>query len=370
MNDDLSFNGMNVVLTAGGTGGHIFPAEAVAIALKQHGATVSIVSDARFAKYGGHLNDFETHILPSSALSGNVFKKAKGVLSLLRGYKKARALLKEKQPDVVIGFGGYPSLTTMLAATHLGCKTLIHEQNSVLGKTNRMLAKKVTAIATSFDEVKYLTPSMQQKTTFTGNPVRAPICALAEEAYIPPSKDDIMNVLVIGGSQGASVFSDVVPKAIKLLPKKCQKNIHISQQCRPAETEATAEAYINMHVDADIHTFFTDMPARLKAAHIVVARAGASTVTELAVAGRPSVLIPYPYATDDHQNINAHMLEKAGAAWVMEQNVFTPQALADLFETCLNNPENLQKASAAAKNVAKPHAVDALLKQISYITRA
>ena len=351
---------MKVVLTSGGTGGHIFPAEALARELVERGADITVMTDHRFSQYAGNLSAFPTHILPCSTLSGGVFAKLKGAWSIVAGYRKARQLLKEIKPDVVVGFGGYPSFPAMLAATHLKLKTVIHEQNSVLGRTNNVMASKVDAIALSYPNTLRVNDNVKPKTHVVGNPVRNAVCEVGKTDYDAYDKGKTFHLLVMGGSQGASVFSEIVPKALGKLPLLLRQNMHVSHQCRPADVDQTRVDYAQYTILADIDTFFSDVPERLKRAQLVITRSGASTVAELAVSGRPSILVPYPHATDDHQRINAQSLEDAGAAWVMPQDGFTVDALAAKMEAFFTLPSTLAEAAENAKNIGNPDAAKTL----------
>lgn len=355
----------HIVLAAGGTGGHIFPAEALAEELAARGCKVSLVTDRRFADYSaasmkGILGDIPIHYVRAGTMGKNLYRRAMGALAIGLGVWQAGRLLARLAPDAAVGFGGYPSFPTMMAAAGRGIPTVIHEQNGVLGRANRMLAARVGAIATSFPETGLMREENKPKATLVGNPVRAAIQALHDVPYPELAEDGVMRVLILGGSQGASVFSRVVPGAVALLPEPLRRRLRIDQQTRAEDMEATRAAYAALAMQADLSPFFADVPARLAAAHLVISRSGASTLAELTCAGRPAVLVPYPGSTDDHQTANAHALEDAGGGWTMPQDGFTPEALAARLEAFLTLPETLAKAAAAARAIGRPKAAAAL----------
>lgn len=355
-----SFLPPSVVLAAGGTGGHIFPAQALAEELVARGIRVTLVTDKRFANYTQSFDRVEVKIIRSGSMSGSFIRRALNIVNILVGIWQARNILKSLQPIAVVGFGGYPSFPTMVAAALTHCYSVTHEQNSVLGRANRLLALYVTKIATSFMRTSHVPQQVQSKMVFTGNPVRGSIRALHEVPYPSVSMDGKVNVLVLGGSLGATVFSKVVPEAIRLLPVELRNRIRLDQQCRKADIDAVRAAYDAMGVNANLATFFDDVPVRLASAHLVIARAGASTVAELLVAGRPAILVPYPRAMDDHQTFNANTIEDCGGGWLMPEGGFTPQALADKLEQFLNLPNLLADAAAKARAAGHPNAAKLL----------
>jgi len=354
-----------IVLAAGGTGGHIFPAEALAEVLIKKGERVVLVTDQRFANYqSGALSQVELRTIHAGTIGGSWHKKVLGAAGILLGIGQARGVLRSLKPRVVVGFGGYPSFPTVFAAAGMNIPTVIHEQNSVLGRANRLLAGRVDHIATSFPTTQMLAQKDAGKMRFTGNPVRASIRALREVPYSTLVQDGKMHILVTGGSQGASVLSQIVPEAIALLPANLRARVRLDQQCREADLAATRTRYEELGVNADLSTFFADVPARLAVSHLMIARAGASTVCELAVAGRPGILVPYPQAMDNHQYHNADALEQVGGGWVMAQDGFTPQALAARLEAFLNAPESLAKAAENAKTLGVPDAAEKLAELV------
>lgn len=353
-----------IVLAAGGTGGHIFPAEALAEEMLLRGYEPHLITDHRFHQYNknsaeGVLGRIPIHTITAGSLGGGMLSRAKNALGLVRGTVQARAHLKKLKPLAVVGFGGYPSFPTMAAAIFSGQTTIIHEQNSVLGRVNRLFAGKVNLLATSYADMRGM-PTKVKASECTGNPVRAAIRVLANVDYPTLADGGMLRVMVIGGSQGASVFSRVVPDAMKLLPGHIRARIRLDQQCRAGEIEQVREAYAALGMQVDLAPFFTDVAARLASAHIMVCRAGASTVAELMAAGRPAMLVPLPQATDNHQYYNAQAIEDVGAGWVMTQDAFTPEALATKLETLILAPQRLAEYATAMRTLGKPHAASAL----------
>jgi len=361
-------SGKLIVLAAGGTGGHVFPAEALAQALLAQGHRLALITDKRGSGYTGTLGLVETHYISAQGLAGKgVIGLIKGVISLGFGVLQARKLLERLRPDAVVGFGGYASAPTMYAATKLGLPTVIHEQNAVLGRANRLLANRVSRVCTSFDLAK---PAPQgTQTVRTGMPVRAAIAAVRGTPYVAPSAETPFKLLVLGGSQGAKVFSDVIPAATKLLAEPLRKRLEISQQCRLEELDRTHLAYAEAGVHVQLRAFFDNVPELLAGTHLLIARSGASTVAEVSVAGRPSVLVPYPYAADNHQAFNADALAAVGGTWALRQPQFTPQALAEIITQLAMAPAALTKAAEAAASFCIPDAAARLADVVTTLIR-
>ena len=337
-----------ILLAAGGTGGHVFPAEALAAEFASRGRPLMLMTDDRGDRYGGALADVPVHTVTAGTITGgSPLGKIVGLAKAARGTLQARKILDRIKPACAIGFGGYPSLPAMVAARWARIPTLIHEQNAVLGRVNRLLAPRVSAIALSFAATEKLRGSDHTKTQIIGNPVRPEIAGVAD--YVAPAKDGPVRLLVTGGSQGAAVFSRIVPGAVAALPEQIRERLIITQQCRPEDLSFVGETYRGLGIHADLSSFFSTLPDRLGEAHLVVARAGASTVSELAVAGRPAVLVPYPYAVDDHQGANAKSVESSGAGWMMREQAFTQEALAQMLERLVNAPDHLASAALKAK---------------------
>lgn len=338
-----------VVLAAGGTGGHMFPAQALARELVARGSRVILITDRRGGGFGAELDRVETLRIRAAGIAGRGLRgKIKGAIDLGLGYLQARGHLRRIRPGTVVGFGGYASVPTVMAAAHLGARVLLHEQNAVIGRANRLLASRAEAIATSFDRPRGLSPAFDPKMATTGNPVRPEIAAIGETPYPTPGPDDTLHLLVTGGSQGAQAFNDVVPAAIALLPERLRARIEISQQVRGDVIGQVEAAYRRCGVTAHLAGFFDDVPERLARAHLVICRAGASTVAELAAAGRPAILVPYPHATDDHQTDNGRALADAGAAWLLPEPSLTAQGLSERLESLLCAPALLGRAAHCA----------------------
>ncbi len=348
-----------VVLAAGGTGGHMFPAEALARALLQRDVRVVLITDRRGHAFGNALPEVEVHRIRATQIGGGLVNKTRGAWELLMGYGQARGLLRALAPAVVAGFGGYPSLPTGYAAGRTGIPLVLHEQNALAGRANRWLAPKATAIAASFPRVDGLPDTARARMEVTGNPVRPAILDVAGQPYQPPNGGPI-RLLVTGGSQGARVFSDVLPEALNQLPEEIRLRLQVAQQCRPEELEATRRAYVGTGIQVELETFFSDVPERLARAHLVIGRAGASTVAELAAVGRPSILVPYPFAMDDHQTVNAEIYAEAGATWHMPQDVFTADGLAERVTAMISQPQTLVSLAKAAKAFGRLDAADHL----------
>ena len=349
-----------VVLAAGGTGGHMFPAEALARALLTRGRRVALMTDSRGEAFGERFPGVALHRIRAGRFSGNLLRKALGLVELALGTFEAARQLRTLAPAAVVGFGGYPSVPTMLAAARQNRPTVIHEQNAILGRANRLLAPRAKRIATSFPEVGGLSTADRARVTETGNPVRPAVAALRGTPYVPSSGLDAFDLVVFGGSQGARILSAVIPEALVRLPEPLRRRLKLTQQARPEDLEAVRAAYAQSGISAEIRSFFDDVPARLAGAQLVIARSGASTVAELTVMGRPAILVPYRYAADDHQTANARALEAAGAAWVMSESGFTADALAQRLAALMEAPDTLARAARAAHDLGRPDAAERL----------
>ena len=352
-----------VLVAAGGTGGHLFPAEALAAALGRRGFSVHLVTDRRAARYGGAVADEATHVVASATLRArNPIAATQTAAMLGIGLAQAWALIGRLEPAVVIGFGGSPTLPPLLAAVWRHVPTLIHDANAVIGRANRLLAPRVTAIATTFPDVFRAEPRLAAKATLTGNPVRPAAVAAAATPY--PAARDPLRLLIFGGSQGARIMADIVPAAIGTLDLGLRARLAIVQQAREEDLPRVREAYAGLPVAAEVAPFFSDLPARMAASHLVVARSGASTVAELAAIGRPAILVPLPHALDQDQFANAGVLERAGGAIRIVQESFTPQRLAEEIATLAASPDRLQTMAAAARSVGRPDAADRLAELV------
>lgn len=350
-----------IVLAAGGTGGHVFPAEALARELKNRGHRLALLTDRRGDAYGGALGEIDTHRIRAGGIAGKgPLAKIKSVAELGLGTLQARRLLKQMRPSAVVGFGGYASIPTMLAAGLTGVPTVLHEQNAILGRANRLLADKARAIAVSFPESRGIPAKSESKVTHTGMPVRSNILDVRDTPYPSFTDSRPFSILVLGGSQGARVLSEVIPDAIARLTDKLKARIRITQQCRPEDLEEVRGTYKRLGIDAELAQFFKDVPERLAAAHLVISRSGASTVAELLAVGRPAMLVPYKYAIDDHQSLNAHAVDEVGAGWLIPEDDFTPDSLAARLESMFGMPMILEKAAEAARKTGRPDATERL----------
>ncbi len=350
-----------ILLSAGGTGGHLFPAEALGGALRRAGARVALATDQRVGALAADFPADEAVTIASATPSGRApVQMAKAGLTLGLGVLQALAVIRKLRPAVVVGFGGYPTVPPVLAAAILGVPTLIHEQNGVMGRANRLLARYVAAIATGFREVKGIPASVKASVTHTGNPIRPAVLAAAEAPYPPLDPGGRLGLLVFGGSQGARVMSDIVPPAIERLPADLAARLSIVQQARPEDVARVRAAYEGRVASFAVEPFFKDLPRRMAEAHLVVSRSGASTVAELAVIGRPAILVPLPGALDQDQAANAAMLASIGAATVIPQADFTPERLAEEIASRLKEPQRLTEAAKAAKSAGIPDAAERL----------
>jgi len=347
---------MNFVLAAGGTGGHMIPAHALAAELRSRGHGVLLITDDRGARFPGLFKDVPVHILPAGRLGGGPIGWLKALASVARGRGEAKRLYRDHPPDAVVGFGGYPAFPALLAASALNVPTVLHEQNAVMGRVNRLLAGEAAAIGTAYEEVHRLKPRYRDKAVLIGNPVRDEIARLGELPFPPFDEAAPLKILVTGGSQGASVLSQVVPAGLGLLDPSLRHRLQVVQQCRPDDIERVRSQYAELGIPAELMTYIEDMAGKLGDAHLVIGRAGASTIAELSAAGRPAILIPFAAATDDHQTANARELVNAGGARAIDQASFTPEALARQVEAIAMDPVALNNAAARALSVGRPHA--------------
>ncbi len=350
-----------VLLAAGGTAGHLFPAEALAEALRRRGVAVQLATDTRAARYGGAFPPASVHMVPSATVRGRdpvSLARTAGLLGY--GTWAAWRLLGRLKPAIVVGFGGYPTIPPVFAATLRGVPTLIHEQNGVMGRANRLLAPRVTAIATGFPGVLDAIPILSGKASHTGNPIRPAVVALSETPYPATSGTRPLRLLIFGGSQGARVMSEIVPSAVVQLPPDLRQRLHITQQARAEDLASVRNTYAGLQVEAEVAPFFADLPARMAASHLVVSRSGASTVAELAAIGRPAILVPLPHALDQDQLANASVLEQAGGAIRLHQSEFTPERLAAEIAALAAAPTRLAAMAQGAKSLAAVDAADRL----------
>ncbi len=349
-----------VLLAAGGTGGHLFPAYALSEELARRGIIVDLATDMRGDRYGTGFPARAIHKIPSATLaSKSPVAVAQTVWTLSRGIAAAVGVIGQIRPSVVVGFGGYPSFPPIMAAKLRGIKTALHEQNAVLGRANRMLAQRVDVVATSFERVKFM-DGLEAKARFTGNPVRDVVLQAAQRPYWALGPDEPARLLVFGGSQGARYFSDTVPPALARLPEAIRRRLSVVQQAREEDLERVRQAYAACGIAAEVAPFFANLPDLMASAHLVIARAGASTIAELTVMGRPSILVPLPHALDNDQLQNAVQLAESGGAWCIEQKDLSAERLAGEIEALIRRPGLLLEAASAAKGQGRPDAVQRL----------
>jgi UDP-N-acetylglucosamine--N-acetylmuramyl-(pentapeptide) pyrophosphoryl-undecaprenol N-acetylglucosamine transferase len=344
------------VLAAGGTGGHLIPAFALAVELHQRGHHVALITDERGATIPGKPDFMPAHVLPAGRFGKNPLGWFAGLRAVLEGRSMALRLFESFEPSAIVGFGGYPALPALLAATAARLPSIVHEQNAVLGRVNRLLAGRVDAIATSYDAVDRLKPKHQGKVHLVGNPVRPEVLTLREQDFPAFTDESLLRILVTGGSQGARVLSEVVPDGLAMLPPALRQRLQVTQQCRAEDLEAVRRRYAEHDIPAELGTYFEDMQERLAGAHLFIGRAGASTIAELTAVGRPAILVPLPIATDDHQAFNTREMVKAGGARMIRQEAFQPKELAKQIQVMAMNPQSLANAAHCAFNCGRPDA--------------
>jgi UDP-N-acetylglucosamine--N-acetylmuramyl-(pentapeptide) pyrophosphoryl-undecaprenol N-acetylglucosamine transferase len=359
-----------IVLAAGGTGGHLFPAQALAEVLVQRGNAIHLMSDERVSQYAARFPALEIHKISASSLTpGQPIRLPGQALRLWRGYREASTILSRIKPKAVVGFGGYPSVPPFLAAARLGIPAALHEQNAVMGRANRFLAGRARLIASSFPDIANLAERHRGKLTVTGNPVRRQVLDVADSPYAAPAADEVLRLVVFGGSQGARMFSDIMPAAVAELSGAVRRKLEIVQQCRPEDLERVRAAYDELEVTAELQPFFADMPQRIAHAHLVICRSGASSVAELAVIGRPGILVPLPAAIDNDQLRNAEAFAGAGAGWVMREGSFTASDLAAFLTRIKFADGELARAAAAARTLGRPDAAERLADEIGAMVK-
>jgi UDP-N-acetylglucosamine--N-acetylmuramyl-(pentapeptide) pyrophosphoryl-undecaprenol N-acetylglucosamine transferase len=350
-----------VVLAAGGTGGHLFPAQALAIALQRRGIVVDLAVDERASQYGNKFPARDIHVIPSATLRGrDPLSLARTAVTLGYGVLCAWRLYARLKPAAVVGFGGYPTVPPLIAAVLRRIPSIVHEQNGVMGRANRLLAPRVTGIATGFPGAVDGDAQLAAKATQTGNPIRPMVMEAALSPYPELEPTGAFHLVAFGGSQGARIMSEIVPLALEMLPVALRARLSLVQQARPEDAESVRAHYARLGIKADVAPFFSDLPMRIAAAHLVVSRSGASTVAELAAIGRPAILVPLPHALDQDQLANAKMLAQAGGAILLTQDVFTPERLAAEIAGLSADPARLVAMAAAAKSVGVTDAADRL----------
>ncbi|WP_420141249.1 undecaprenyldiphospho-muramoylpentapeptide beta-N-acetylglucosaminyltransferase [Sphingomonas sp.] len=348
------------VLAAGGTGGHMMPAHALAEELIRRGHRVALITDERGKRIPGLFDEVEVHVMPAGRVQGGPLGWLKAWSGIRAGRRMARRLYRSFRPTAVIGFGGYPALPALLAALDAGVATAVHEQNAVLGRVNRLLARRVDAIATAYPTVERLKPKFAAKAHLVGNPVREVVKAIGRERFPDFAVDGPFHILVTGGSQGATILSTAVPAGLALLPPALRARLRLVQQCRPEDLDRVRADYDRLGISAQLSAYLEDLPTVLAQSHLVIARAGASTIAELTVAGRPAILVPLPSAMDDHQTANAREMAEEGGAHAIAQHLFTPERVAAEIEGFAADPDALIAAAARAKACGRPNATEDL----------
>jgi UDP-N-acetylglucosamine--N-acetylmuramyl-(pentapeptide) pyrophosphoryl-undecaprenol N-acetylglucosamine transferase len=351
-----------VVIAAGGTGGHMYPALSLAAELRARGQPVIVACDARGARYLSA--DVDHRLIQAASPSGRLSARLRGLGRLAIGFAQSLHLLRGARPGAVAAFGGYAAVPVGLAAAVLRIPLLVHEQNAVLGRANRLIARRAARLALTFDATRGAEGVPGCRRVVTGNPVRAEVAALRDRPYRAPAADERLKVLVVGGSQGARVFSEIVPAAIACLGKTERSRLELTQQCRPDDLERVASAYAGLGLQAELASFFDDLPERMTGANLIVSRAGASSVAELLALGRPALLVPYRFAADDHQRANAEVVSRAGAAWLLDETKLDPEALAGKLRIALDQPQQLLELSDRAKALGRTAAASALADEV------
>ncbi|MDQ8727813.1 undecaprenyldiphospho-muramoylpentapeptide beta-N-acetylglucosaminyltransferase [Bradyrhizobium sp. LHD-71] len=359
-----------ILLAAGGTGGHLFPAEALGSVLIQRGLRVRLVTDERAVRYSGLFSEGMFDVVPSETVrSRSPLSLARTGMMLAAGTAVALNLVRRLKPAAMIGFGGYPTVPPLIAARLMGVPTLIHDSNAVLGRANRFLATRVEAIATSLPGVFDRDPALASKATLTGTPLRPAVLAAAGEPYAMPEVDGPLRLLVVGGSQGARIMADIVPPAIERLEPSLWRRLSLVQQVREEDLPRVRSLYERLKIEAELAAFFTDLPTRLAAAHLVVSRSGAGTVAELAGVGRPSILVPLPGSIDQDQFANAGVLMQAGGAIRLLQSEFTPDRLASEISALAAEPHRLADMARGARSAGTLDAADRLADLVQKVMR-
>jgi UDP-N-acetylglucosamine--N-acetylmuramyl-(pentapeptide) pyrophosphoryl-undecaprenol N-acetylglucosamine transferase len=351
-----------VVVAAGGTGGHMYPALSLAAELRARGQPVIVACDARGARYlDAGLHNW---LIQAASPSGRLSARVRGLGRLAIGLAQSFGLLRGARPGAVAAFGGYAAVPIGLAAAMLRIPLLVHEQNAVLGRANRLIARRATRLALTFAATRGAEAVPTTRQVVTGNPVRAEVALLRDRRYQPPPADQPLKMLVVGGSQGARVLSETLPAAIACLSKAERTRLELTQQCRPEDLERVASAYAGLGLQAELASFFHDLPERMTEAHLIVSRAGASSVAELLALGRPALLVPYRFAADDHQRANAEAVSRAGAGWLLEEAKLDPEALAGKLRIALDQPQQLIELADRAKALGRTDAASALADEV------
>ena len=358
-----------VFLSAGGTGGHLFPAEALAHELIARDWQVHLLTDKRAEKFTESFPAEKIHIIRSATFaSKNPIAVIRTLKELLKGYGQSRRLITQYEPQAIVGFGGYPTLPPLFAARRADIPIILQEQNAILGRANRSLASTAKAIAVGFPQVG-TSGDLTNKTVVTGNPLRPPVKQAASRAYSTAGEDDEFNLLIFGGSQGAHFFSVVLPEALALITVAQRQRLRIVQQARPEDEQALTEVYRQLGIDAEVSPFFDHMPMRIADSHLVICRAGASSVAELTAIGRPSILVPLPHSLDGDQAANAADLAGKDGAWIVPQAELSAEKLCTMLLKAMDDPDSLSQMAATAKLAAMPNAAERLAELVEHVAR-
>ena len=356
-----------VFLSAGGTGGHLFPAEALAHELIARDWQVHLLTDKRAEKFTEQFPAEKIHIIRSSTFaSKNPIAIIRTLNELLKGYGQSRRLMNQFEPQAVVGFGGYPTLPPLFAARRADIPIILQEQNAILGRANRSLVSTAKAIAVGFPQVG-ASGDLANKTVVTGNPLRPPVKRAAKHAYSVAGEDDEFNLLIFGGSQGAHFFSVVLPEALALITVAQRQRLRIVQQARPEDEQALTEAYHRLGIEAEVSPFFDHMPMRIEDSHLVICRAGASSVAELTAIGRPSILVPLPHSLDGDQAANAVDLAGKKGSWIVPQAELSAEKLCTMLLRAMDDPDSLSKMASTAKLAAMPNAAERLAELVEHV---
>ena len=356
-----------VLLVAGGTGGHLFPALALREVLIGRGWHVPVATDPRVGAFVEGVPPEDLHRIRSATLTGGAAGAVRLAVALAQGVAESRRLLKRVRPEVVVGFGGYPTVPPLIAGRMAGLPLLAHEQNAVVGRANRLVMRLGATLATGFERVQGSTAA--KRVVYVGNPVRSAVATAARHAYPAPQPGGPFRLLVFGGSQGARVFSELIPAALMVLPEALRARVSVVQQARTEDLDTARSRFAAAGVEAELQPFFRDMPERIAAAQLVISRAGASTVAELAVIGRPTILVPYPHALDHDQAANAAALAASGGGWVVTERDLTPEVLARRIAALMQEPGVLGAAADAARRTGRLDAAERLADLVESLAR-
>lgn len=340
-----------VFLATGGTGGHIMPAITIAKKLKKEGIRPIIIADEKYRKFKNLAEDIEFQIIQASSIKKNPKAFFVSLFTIFRGFLRSLFLIAKYKPALVLGFGGYASFPILRAAKFKNIKIALHEQNSYMGKVNKVLSKNATFIATSYPETYGVKYEAMQNVEFTGNPIREEIKDLCDDKFAVPNfdKGDKLNILIVGGSGGARFMSKNISEALLELPRLYKDKIFITQQCREEDIDMVSKKYNGSKIENECKTFFIDMKDKIKRAHLVIARSGASTISEMTIAGKPMILIPYPYSANNHQLKNAQYVEKRKGGVIIEERDFHEKEFLDLVKEFIDKPNKLSRMSKLSR---------------------